>query len=329
MKILLVYKNLSFRLVLTILLCGLALPAFAAAKPTTKTAALSIDGINSLYQLRFHTEFFSSYPNYPHSRNLQRGRVHIKQTKKSKTIFAKKLFKPAPFFLKRAITSATTINHFAETYAFYKNTDDIKAILKCPALSTQFELDNNKSTKEWLVSLSLKYCLNPKSRGVDQYPHMWVLQQNAKGQYRVLLEGDDKITITVSDDKSDSGYKVAESDIFLNKLSKKESKKCGGATVSWRYMADRYRPTQREYHHVDCDSKKSKGATLRRYSKKHLKAIRPEVNKIITSLAFNTGDSTQTIIKSKVKPSPQKVANSNTKSLLKIISMKDLQKLLK
>ncbi len=312
----------------TILYCLLLIPNVGISNKLPLNQ-IAIDLPNAFYQLGFYSEFFSDYPHYPDSDNKQRGSIHINTRKNANTIFVKHLFAPAPQSLKQAIIANTTTNPFKEWYpSIYKN-KSVKSLLKCPALSAAFELDNDKTTKEWIITSSISFCLIKQKRGIDSTPHIWVLQRGQEGDYRVLMEGDDELQVLNPSLNPKSGYKNIESNIYLNRTTSENSSACGGATLEWAYQDNHYILKSTKYHDNDCDTQHSQSKMREQYRVKNLKVIKPQVDTFLSRLKVISNKRTkENSLLSDIEH--QKIINnrSGIDGLLDIISLGELHRLL-
>lgn len=228
------------------------------------------------HELIFQAEFFSDYPRYPHSRNKQRGTIYAYQ--KNADSSAKKRFKTlASKQLKQAVLANNTPNPFKRLYSYVYTAQNKKKIINCPALSFPFDLDNNPTTKEWVVTSSLYLCLSPRGMDLDSVPHMWILQRKA-GRYRILMEADGYIKIF---GKSQNNYNDILAYIYQNRASLNPSYKCGGPMNMWFYQNNQYQLANKSYHAQDCNYKKTSGNAWVQLNRRYLREVKPHAQKIM------------------------------------------------
>ncbi len=281
---------------------------------------LSVNGVLHAKELVFQANFSSEYPEYPHANNKQRGTAYTYK-KNNDTSSRQRFKKLASAQLKNAVLSNSTNNPFKSAYSYAYTPKNKNKIRKCPALSFPFELDNNKATKEWLISSSLYLCLSSKGYEIDSIPHMWILQRKA-GRYRILMEADGYIKIIGN---SLSNYDDILAYIYLSRTRRNGSNLCGGPMNMWTYSNGRYVVANADYHSDDCDFKNATGSRWVQWNKRFINAAKPESKRIMRLIQKN-----QERQGKRKKQSGKQVAQAakSVKSLLDIISIEEINKLL-
>ncbi len=266
------------------------------------------------HELIFQAEFSSDYPSYPHAANKQRGTIYAYQ--KNDDTSAKKRFKSlSSKSIKQAVLANSTPNPFRKLYAYLYTQKNKAKLLKCPALSYPFDLDNNATTKEWVVTSSPYLCLTSRGFILDSIPHIWILQRQAD-KYRVLMEADGYIKIF---GKSQNNYNDILAYIYLTRTGLKSDIKCGGPMNMWIYQNNHYQLANADYHAQDCNYKNTSGNAWVSLNKRYIQKVIPSAQKLMRKLKQN-----QTSRKS--EPTNR---SSVTTGLEDIISTEDLLKLLK
>lgn len=266
------------------------------------------------HELIFQAEFSSDYPSYPHSANKQRGTIYAYQ--KNADTSAKKRFKSlSSRVLKQAVLANSTPNPFKKLYAYLYTQKNKAKLLKCPALSYPFELDNNAATKEWVVTSSPYLCLTSKGFDLDSIPHFWILQRQA-GKYRILMEADGYIKIF---GKSQNNYNDILAYIYLTRTGSKSDVECGGPMNMWIYQNNRYQLANADYHAQDCDYKNTSGNAWVSLNKRYIQKVMPSAQRLMRKLKQNQTSN----------GSIPTARSSATTGLEDIMSTEDLLKLLK
>lgn len=95
-----------------------------------------------------------------------------------------------PLHIKRAILSSKTTNPFKSAYRSIYTSAFLKQLQKCQFVGMPYELDGNKTTTEWIVMTVFYGCAKGYDSLVGSEPHNWILQRDAKNQFRILMESD-------------------------------------------------------------------------------------------------------------------------------------------
>lgn len=233
------------RALAAILLCGVSV-AHATAKPAT------VKWDNGWYKAIFTTFFPPQISGLP----AANGTVMVY---KSKTDISGQeyadVFTPVDAKLAAALTANTTHNPFHALFPALYTVTSAKKRAQCTVLGVPFELDDTTTTREWLLGFSALQCLNADAsaalRGGDTEPHHWVLQQNAQGKYRVLMESDGEVQI--SNRHKEQGYKEIRTRVLVKRLPDNDLQ-CGSAELTWHYRRDRYVLAERAYFAQDCQA---------------------------------------------------------------------------
>ena len=246
---------------------------------------LTINSANHYHQLRFKTTFDSTAAYYPAHNNINTGTAFIYQQEGSSVI--KKHFSTATKRVKEATLASTTENPFRMLYPHIYTANHREILLKCPMLSFPFELDNDASTQEWLVSSSTYFCLGANKQGIDHDAHMWLLQKKSNEHYQILMEGDSLMVINNLNPKNNQytnkthNYNSIESYLYLNRTQTGLNSKCGGTKNKWYYSQGHYQLEKTEYHTRDCDYQNSRGNIMDFYHVSFIKAVKPDADKIM------------------------------------------------
>ncbi len=117
----------------------------------------------------------------------------------------------------------------------------------------QFELDDNLETTEWYITAPIEACFYAKYHHLnyleDKYNdigHNWLVQKQANGQYRILMESEGSTNIY---NKKHQGYKDFTTQAYGNHIYRQKAKKdsdkyCWEAWISWKYKSGSYQPTR-------------------------------------------------------------------------------------
>lgn len=266
----------SFISIRTVLLTTVLVLSITSISNVFANRYSTVTAPNNYQELRFKTTFDSDYPSYPDSDNRSRGTVFIYQHANSN---AKKIrvssFSPS---VKKATLTPSTSNPFKALYPHIYTATNRTRLANCPMLSFPFELDNDTTTQEWLVSSSTYFCLGQSKQGIDHDAHMWVLQKQANQQYRILMEGDNLMVITQTNHQH---YKAIESYLYLNRANPNQAAQCGGAKNTWVYHQGRYQLSNTEYHARDCNYQHAQGAMMDRYHEQFIQAVKPVVDRVM------------------------------------------------
>lgn len=230
---------------LVLLLCGVS------AAPATADPATLQWGSN-WYKATFTTLFPPQTPGLP----AANGTVVVYKSKTDITgqEYAD-VFTPVDAKLHAALTASSTPNPFRALFPELYTAANAKKRTQCDVLGVPFELDDNSTTREWLLGFSALQCLNADAsaalRGGDTEPHHWVLQQNAQGKYRVLMESDGEVQI--SNRHKEHGYKEIRTRVLVKRLPDNDLQ-CGSAELTWHYRRERYVLAERAYFAHDCQA---------------------------------------------------------------------------
>ncbi len=252
----------------------------------------TINNANHYHQLKFKTTFDSTAAYYPAHNNINTGTAFIYQQEGSSVI--KKNFSTATKRVKEATLASTTENPFKALYPHIYTANHREILLQCPMLSFPFELDNDPSTQEWLVSSSTYFCLGTNKQGIDHDAHMWLLQKQSNDHYQILMEGDSLMVINNLNPKNNQytnqthnkhdnkhNYNSIESYLYLNRAQSELSSKCGGTKNKWHYSQGYYQLEKTEYHTRDCDYQRSRGNMMDFYHVSFIKAVKPDADKLM------------------------------------------------
>jgi hypothetical protein len=255
-----------------------------------------INSSNHYHQLRFKTTFESTTDDYSAHNNINTGTAFIYPQEGSSVI--KKHFSTATKRVKEATLASTTENPFKALYPNIYTANYRERLLQCPMLSFPFELDNDASTQEWLVSSSTYFCLGADKQGIDHDAHMWLLQKQSNHHYQILMEGDSLMVInnlnpennqytnrTHNKQDNKNNYSSIESYLYLNRTQTELNNKCGGTKNKWHYAQGYYQLEKTEYHTRDCDYQRSRGNMMDFYHVSFIKAVKPDADKLM--LPFN------------------------------------------
>ena len=175
-----------------------------------------------------------------------------KQIDGKKPFLWEKHLKKVPLILKYALFNKDTVNPFRPVFPDIYTSDNQKKIKHCgDFIGVQFELDDLPETKEWYIAAPSEYCIYGEkaiiegSIGSSSKPHVWVLQKNKKGHYRILMESEGKTYIV---NKKHQGYKEIVTHIYNKHIYRQQADKnpdtiCGSGAISWQYQSDSYQPS--------------------------------------------------------------------------------------
>lgn len=174
------------------------------------------------------------------------------------------IFQPISAELNAALSADNTDNAFRRLFPDIYSEENIqKRLQACPVLGTNFELDGNAETQEWIISFSAQRCLHfdtaQKLLNGDDNPHKWILQQTAAGEYRVLAEGDGILYVTKGENTD--GFPAIRTRFFIKRAYPNNPLQCGGAEFTWQYQNGHYQPTKGQYMAQDCEPLYFQGAT--------------------------------------------------------------------
>jgi len=157
--------------------------------------------------------------------------------------------------LKQIIFSNHTINPFKSMFPYIYTVNNKKIITRCANFTgVQFELDDNPETTEWYIIAPVETCLrdkdffrkNPVTLNPSEVGHIWIVQKQPNGQYRIVMEAEGDTAIT---NTKHQGYKQLDTFIYNRHIYRREvennsNKYCGKAGISWRYQSGNYQPTR-------------------------------------------------------------------------------------
>ena len=271
----------------------------------------SITKTNSYYKLLFHGGFNSNYPNsYPDSANQDRGTITVYPASGKGSVADLDMLYFPQHILDRIISSQTS-NAFRKVYPQIYQAQHLEKLRKCPFLGTQFELDNDASTSEWLATISIPLCLRLEKRGVDSNPHMWIVQKQADNTWRVLMESDSSISVINSSQNDRPAYKHLKTWLYNRRSWLGHENNCGGARIVWKYQDEQYHPIELHYQTHDCDFQNSHSEVRMQYEKKHLANIKLMVDQRLDNLEKpHLNQSTATARKKSVSMVPDKIRHS-------------------
>ena len=163
------------------------------------------------------------------------------------------ILKPVPNSLKYQLFAKKTVNPFRSVFADFYTKASQKKFQLCDFVGIQFELDDNKKTKEWYIAAAAEVCIygdNAIRRvyaGGSSDIHSWILQQDNRGRYRVLIESEG--TISIGNNRNMGYREIKESYIYNKHVYRKRNKQnpasvCGGGTLKWQYQNDQYLPVK-------------------------------------------------------------------------------------
>lgn len=221
----------------------------AAAQATAKPPSLAE---MSWYKAAFTTFFPPQQPNLP----AANGTVLVY---KNKTDWLGQeyadVFQAVDAKLNNALSAPTTSNPFRALFPEVYTAANSQKRQQCKVLGVPFELDDKTTTREWLIGFSAVQCLNADAsaalRSGDTEPHHWVLQQNAQGKYRVLMESDGEVQVT--NRHKEQGYKEIRTRVLVKRLPDSDLQ-CGSAELLWHYRRGRYVLAERAYFAQDCQA---------------------------------------------------------------------------
>ena len=168
------------------------------------------------------------------------------------------LFRPISKSLRKIMNKKSTDNPFKNSFKKIYTAKNIAKRLQCPVKGVRLEIDNNATTKEWLIGFMASKCFNNKNLiskfGADSKIHQWILQQQAKGNYRILMEAESELTY-IENKNSYKGYKQIETAFSVKHTLPNYPLKCGAAQIRWEYAPDnRYHIKSVLYNISDCRS---------------------------------------------------------------------------
>lgn len=151
------------------------------------------------------------------------------------------IFRPISRNLNQIISHKSTENPFRNSFPKIYTVKNIAKRLKCPVKGVRLEVDNNPSTKEWLISFFAQKCLNNKNFILKDKEknniHQWILQQRTNGKYRILIEIESRLT-SIENTNTYKGYKQIETSFSVKHTLPNYPLKCGDADITWKYAAD-------------------------------------------------------------------------------------------
>ena len=160
-----------------------------------------------------------------------------------------------PSKLKQVIFSKQTTNPFRPLFPYIYTANNKKIITHCGYFTgVQLELDDNPKTSEWYAVAPVETCLRDKDYYIDppikfnpsEAGHIWIVQKQANGQYRILMESEGSTNIY---NKKHQGYKDFTTQVYGNHIYRQKAKKdsdkyCWEAWISWKYKSGSYQPTR-------------------------------------------------------------------------------------
>lgn len=193
-----------------------------------------------------------------------------------------------PSYIKQAILSPKTINPFKTVYRSIYQPAFLKQLQGCPFIGMPYELDGNGSTKEWVVITLFYGCVKQYNNYIASQPHNWILQQDAKKQFRVLMESDGRSLLAVKGSPKQKNYDKLITDHYIVNFAPTAQPQCGRVVARWVFRQNRYQLTQSTLEaQATCESLFNFGSddTLNspedRYRKKNEAKARKAIEKTI------------------------------------------------
>ena len=155
--------------------------------------------------------------------------------------------------IKQAILSPDTENPFKAVYSHVYTSAFLNELQNCPFIGLPYELDGDENSTEW-VSMTVFYgCI----KGYDDYmyskPHNWVLQQDAKNNFRVLMESDGQMLSAIKSHAKQQNYDKLSTDHYVVNFSPAAQPQCGRAYVEWQYRQNHYQIIKQSIFPNDCE----------------------------------------------------------------------------
>lgn len=158
-----------------------------------------------------------------------------------------------PSYIKQAILAPKTINPFKSVYRTVYTPSFLKQLQGCPFLGMPYELDGNTATQEWVVMTLFYGCVKQYSTYLGSQPHNWILQQDAKKQFRVLMESDGRSLLAVKDSSRQKHYDKLFTNHYTVNFAPNARPQCGMSHVKWQYRQNRYQMTEQKIRTDDCE----------------------------------------------------------------------------
>ncbi|WP_020559342.1 hypothetical protein [Thiofilum flexile] len=186
---------------------------------------------------------------------------------------------PLPANIKQALFSPNTQNPFKKAYAVFYNSNNFKQLKTCPFIGINFNIDNNLKTEEWYITTPATGCIKdqPDLSYSNSVTHNWILQQDEKGSFKILMESDDALMIDLATPQST--YKPLDTIHNVMRFMPKSTLGCGDVYIKWRYNN-----TKKQYQYIfynpriaGCDQKFSYEIVTDLGAKKAITAV----NKVI------------------------------------------------
>lgn len=155
----------------------------------------------------------------------------------------KKRLEAASPSLKQVLLQGKMRSPYRQRYAVMAEAIKQQQLQQCDWYSLAVDMDNNTTSKEWVLTLDAGCLAEQKTA------HVWLIQQ-LEGIYYVLFEGDSN-TLTLRYD-THNGYKKIAMSTRL-RANEENDQRCGSIKAEWHYVAGRYLPFKgKADEHGDC-----------------------------------------------------------------------------
>ncbi|MEN9432708.1 MAG: hypothetical protein RLZZ422_297 [Pseudomonadota bacterium] len=158
-----------------------------------------------------------------------------------------------PFYIKQAIFSPRTTNPFKSVYRNVYTPVFLKQLQGCPFIGMPYDLDGNMSTKEWIVITLFYGCVEQYDNYISSQPHNWILQQDAKKQFRILMESDGRSLLAVKDSSRQKKYDKLFTNHYIVNFAPVARPQCGMSHVKWQYRQNRYQVNEQKISAEGCE----------------------------------------------------------------------------
>lgn len=159
-----------------------------------------------------------------------------------------------PSYIKQAILSPKTINPFKSVYRSVYTPAFLKQLQRCPFIGMPYELDGNKVTQEWMVMTLFYGCVKQYNSYINSEPHNWILQQDTKKQFRVLMESDGRSLSPTKSKSRQQNYDQLLTDHYVVNFLPTARPQCGMVSVKWQYRQNRYQLIKQQILPIGCES---------------------------------------------------------------------------
>ncbi len=183
---------------------------------------------------------------------FQSGNVSLFNKDGSLARYLPHLFKPISADLQQRLFMDSTENRFRRLYPrVYQQ--PATAYAGCSFVGLELDLDNRPETREWYITFPAERCIYRQhallNLGVDFNQHGWLLQCQANGHFRVLMESSG--VLYLSGDTVAESYKGLRTRVFNPHIDRQAAHRergnrpvCGFGVIDWRFQGKSYQPTR-------------------------------------------------------------------------------------